>query len=328
MDLSLIQKDILVTLITLYHRHSQPVKGEDIAEVIHRNPGTIRNQMQALKTLELVDGVPGPKGGYNPTMKAYQELNISQSGQDVQVPIARNGVLLPELSATEVDLTTLCHPDVCHAVVRIMGSVRQFQNGDEITVGPTPVNKLLIRGEIFGKDERNGALMISISEMISLPKKPVRAYMSHPLHVVPATATLEDAVRLFAEEQINGAPVMDGTTMQGIVTVTDVVVTSLEDGATVLLSDPPLSLFPQPTARASTAAPPASVSAALDVGLPKGMRSHFLCRDARSRTRKAAAQTLGRGRQAAIILMSSPLRYISAALGGRGAVPGAGGATE
>jgi len=223
MDLSLIQKDILVTLITLYHRHSQPVKGEDIAEVIHRNPGTIRNQMQALKTLELVDGVPGPKGGYNPTMKAYQELNISQSGQDVQVPIARNGVLLPELSATEVDLTTLCHPDVCHAVVRIMGSVRQFQNGDEITVGPTPVNKLLIRGEIFGKDERNGALMISISEMISLPKKPVRAYMSHPLHVVPATATLEDAVRLFAEEQINGAPVMDGTTMQGIVTVTDVV---------------------------------------------------------------------------------------------------------
>ncbi|HOT94358.1 MAG TPA: CBS domain-containing protein [Methanoregulaceae archaeon] len=223
MDLSLIQKDILVTLITLYHRHSQPVKGEDIAEVIHRNPGTIRNQMQALKTLELVDGVPGPKGGYNPTMKAYQELNISQSGQEVQVPIARNGVLLPEISATEVDLTTLCHPDVCHAVVRIMGSVRQFQNGDEITVGPTPVNKLLIRGEIFGKDERNGALMISISEMISLPKKPVRAYMSHPLHVVPATATLEDAVRLFAGAQINGAPVMDGTTMQGIVTVTDVV---------------------------------------------------------------------------------------------------------
>jgi hypothetical protein len=65
-----------------------------------------------------------------------------------------------------------------------------------------------------------------------------------------------------------------------VVTVTDVVVTSLEEGATVLLSDPPLSLFPQPTARASTAAPPASVSAALDVGLPKGMRSHFLCRDA------------------------------------------------
>lgn len=223
MDLSLIQKDILITLITLYHRDSRPIKGEDIAEVIQRNPGTIRNQMQALKALKLVDRVPGPKGGYNPTTKAYQELNISQSGGDAEVPIARNGEPLPGLGATEVDLTTLCHPDVCHAVVRIMGSVKQFETGDEITVGPTPVNKLLVRGEIFGKDEVEGALMISISEMISLPKKPVRDYMSHPLIVVPGEATLDDAIRLFAGEQINGAPVMDGTTMRGIVTVTDVI---------------------------------------------------------------------------------------------------------
>ncbi len=69
MDLSLIQKDILITLITLYHQHSRPIKGEDIAEVIQRNPGTIRNQMQALKALELVDGVPGPKGGTTPPQR-------------------------------------------------------------------------------------------------------------------------------------------------------------------------------------------------------------------------------------------------------------------
>ena len=46
----------LVTLITLYHQHSRPIKGEDIAEVIQRNPGTIRNQMQALKAI----GYDGP----------------------------------------------------------------------------------------------------------------------------------------------------------------------------------------------------------------------------------------------------------------------------
>jgi len=229
MDLSLIQKDILITLITLYHQHSRPIKGEDIAEVIQRNPGTIRNQMQALKALELVDGVPGPKGGYNPTAKAYHELNISQSGADAQVPLARNGVPLAGLGATEIDFTTLCHPDVCHAVVRIMGSVKLFEIGDEITVGPTPVNKLLLRGEVFGKDEVQGALIISISEMISLPKKPVRDYMSHPLRVVPASAALEDAIRLFAGAQINGAPVMDGESMCGILTVSDVV-RALADG--------------------------------------------------------------------------------------------------
>lgn len=223
MDLSLIQKDILITLITLYHQHSRPIKGEDIAEVIQRNPGTIRNQMQALKALELVDGVPGPKGGYNPTAKAYQELNLSQSEEDAEVPVARNGVTVPGVSAREIDFTTLCHPDVCQAVVRLMGSVKPFEIGDELTIGPTPVNKLLLRGEVFGKDEVQGALLVSISEMISLPKKAVRAYMSSPLHVLSIDATIDDAVRLFARAQINGAPVMDGETMRGILTTSDVV---------------------------------------------------------------------------------------------------------
>ena len=223
MDLSLIQKDILITLITLYHQHSRPIKGEDIAEVIQRNPGTIRNQMQALKALELVDGVPGPKGGYNPTAKAYRELNLSQTEEDAEVPVARNGETVPGVSATEIDFTTLCHPDVCQAVVRIMGSVKPFEIGDEIAIGPTPVNKLLLRGEIFGKDEVQGAILLSISEMISLPKKPVRAYMSSPLHVLSIDATVDDAVRLFAREQITGAPIMDGGTMRGILTASDVV---------------------------------------------------------------------------------------------------------
>ena len=40
---------------------------------------------------------------------------------------------------------------------------------------------------------------------------------------MPAASTLEDAIQLFAGAQINGAPVMDGSIMRGIVTVTDVV---------------------------------------------------------------------------------------------------------
>ena len=80
MDLSLIQRDILITLITLYHQHSHSIKGEEIADRIQRNPGTVRNQMQALKAIGLVDGVPGPKGGYIPTALAYNELNLNVSG--------------------------------------------------------------------------------------------------------------------------------------------------------------------------------------------------------------------------------------------------------
>src|SRR5512147_470078 len=91
MDLSLIQKDILITLITLYHQHSHSIKGEDIAEIIQRNPGTVRNQMQALKAIGLVDGVPGPKGGYIPTALAYKELSLNAGEGESDVKISRNG---------------------------------------------------------------------------------------------------------------------------------------------------------------------------------------------------------------------------------------------
>src|SRR5208337_3954754 len=115
MELSLIQKDILITLITLYHQQSHSIKGEEIADMILRNPGTVRNQMQSLKAVGLVDGVPGPKGGYIPTELAYKELNLNQSGADYDVPISRDGVEMKGVHAQEIDFTTLCHPDICHA---------------------------------------------------------------------------------------------------------------------------------------------------------------------------------------------------------------------
>ena len=55
--LTSVQKEILQTLINLYQSsNGKSIKGEDIAEVMARNPGTIRNQMQSLRSLGLVKG--------------------------------------------------------------------------------------------------------------------------------------------------------------------------------------------------------------------------------------------------------------------------------
>ena len=222
MDLSLIQKDILITLITLYHRKSHSIKGEDIADMIQRNPGTVRNQMQSLKAIGLVDGVPGPKGGYVPTSLAYNELNLNVTEGDYDVPISRDGVEVTGAHVQEIDFTTLCHPDICHAVIKLVGSAKIFEIGDQITIGPTPVNKLLIRGEVFGKDETKQSLLIATSEMISLPKKPIKNYMSSPLLVLKSSNTLKDAVILFNHHHIHGAPVIDKKKMMGIITMSDI----------------------------------------------------------------------------------------------------------
>jgi len=222
MDLSLIQRDILITLITLYHQHSHSIKGEEIAERIQRNPGTVRNQMQALKAIRLVDGVPGPKGGYTPTSLAYEELNLRITEGDYDVPISRNGEVLPGVNVQEIDFTTLCHPDICHAVIRLFGSAKLFQIGDKITIGPTPVNKLLIRGEVYGKDEVKQSLLIATSEMISLPKQPIKNYMSSPLKSLRCLDSLKDALILFNHDHIHGAPVIENEVLEGIVTMSDI----------------------------------------------------------------------------------------------------------
>jgi len=222
MDLSLIQRDILITLITLYHQHSHSVKGEEIADRIQRNPGTVRNQMQALKAIGLVDGVPGPKGGYIPTALAYNELNLNVSGTDYDVPISRDGEIVEGANVKEIDFTTLCHPDICHAVIKLRGSAKLFEIGDRITIGPTPVNKLLIRGEVFGKDEVEQSLLIATSEMISLPKQPIRNYMTSPIITLRSLDTLQDALVLFNRKRIHGAPVIEEGILSGIVTMSDI----------------------------------------------------------------------------------------------------------
>jgi predicted transcriptional regulator len=222
MDLSLIQRDILITLITLYHKHSRSVKGEDIADMIQRNPGTVRNQMQALKTIGLVDGVPGPKGGYIPTALAYKELNLNVSEGDYDVSISRDGEIISGATVREIDFTTLCHPDICHAVIKLFGSAKLFEIGDQITIGPTPVNKLLLRGEVFGKDESEQLLLIATTEMISLPKQAIKAYMSSPLKTLTSSNTLRDAIVLFNKNRIHGAPVIDKEKLKGIITMSDI----------------------------------------------------------------------------------------------------------
>jgi predicted transcriptional regulator len=232
MDLSPIQKDILITLITLYHQSSHSIKGEEIADVLKRNPGTVRNQMQALKALGLVDGVPGPKGGYSPTARAYKELNLGDLESQFEVPIFRDGEKVKGVRVAELDFTTLCHPDLCQAMVRIIGSVKLFRVGDMVTIGPTPVNKLVVRGEIYGMDENQQALLFSVSEIISLPKKPIRHYMSAPLLTLSPDATFRDAIRLFNEHRIHGAPVVENGTLAGIVTLSDIA-RGLDEGLTL-----------------------------------------------------------------------------------------------
>ncbi|WP_136589204.1 Rrf2 family transcriptional regulator [Salinigranum halophilum] len=164
-ELTSSQKTILTALINLYRESESAVKGEDIAEEVNRNPGTIRNQMQSLKALQLVEGVPGPKGGYKPTANAYEALDVDQMDEPASVPLFHNDEQVEGVNVDGIDLSSVHHPELCRAEIHVQGSVRDFHEGDNVQVGPTPLSKLVIRGTVDGKDDTNNILILRIDGM-------------------------------------------------------------------------------------------------------------------------------------------------------------------
>jgi len=164
-ELTSSQKSILSALINLYGEEEDAVKGEAIAEEVDRNPGTIRNQMQSLKALQLVEGVPGPKGGYKPTSNAYEALDIQRMDEPARVPIQHESEEVDGVNVDGIDLSSVHHPELCRAEIHVQGSVRDFHEGDSVTVGPTPLSKLLIEGTLDGKDDTANVLILRIDDM-------------------------------------------------------------------------------------------------------------------------------------------------------------------
>lgn len=222
MELTPIQKDILIALINLQREKDRAVKGEEIAEIINRNPGTVRNQMQSLKVLQLVEGVPGPKGGYKATGEAYEALNITAMDNEALVPIYRNGEIVEGATVAEISFTTVRHPDLCHGMIKVLGNIRSFEQGDLVQMGPTPVNRLVVRGEIVGRDDTGNTLVFSINEMISLPKKPVRYYANKNVITINVNNSIKEAATLLSQNNIYGAPVEDNGNIVGTITLKDI----------------------------------------------------------------------------------------------------------
>ena len=228
--LTSVQKEILQTLINLYQSSKgKSIKGEDIAEVMNRNPGTIRNQMQSLRSLGLVKGVPGPRGGYKPTIEAYHSLNISVSEEDFNVPIYKNDERLADISVARIEFTSVPQPGECEAAIKVLGSIKDLNLGDTIRIGPTPVNNLGVMGEIVGRDDMDNILLVDTTTIRSIPKKTVGDIASRDVISFSVNCTVKDAAKKLAYNEIDGAPVMKNGKVVGVFTLSDLVLAIAED---------------------------------------------------------------------------------------------------
>ena len=235
--LTSVQKEILQSLINLYRNADASIKGEEIALIMNRNPGTIRNQMQSLRSLGLVKGVPGPRGGYKPTIKAYHTLNIQASDNQTLVPIFRDGKKVKDITVSQIEFTSITHPGECEAAIKAVGNIKYLDLGDEIRIGPTPVNKLVVDGVVVGRDDMDNILLLDTTAIRSIPKKTVYDVASKDLINLNAKDSIKEAAIVLSNEGIEGAPVIENGHIVGILTLSDIILAIARDNETFKLED-------------------------------------------------------------------------------------------
>lgn len=172
-ELSASQRLILQELVTRYRGSDAPVKGAAIASGVDRNPGTIRNRMQSLKALQLVEGIPGPEGGYRPTAAAFQALSTQDVDEPASVPLSHEGTDVETATVEGITLTSVLHPDNCRAEVELRHvDTERFGEGDAVRVGPTPCSDLRVEGVVEGVDDVHTTLVVAVESMAAPAEPP------------------------------------------------------------------------------------------------------------------------------------------------------------
>jgi predicted transcriptional regulator len=101
------------------------------------------------------------------TGHAYDVLKLDGTDDTVIVPVVRNKAVVPGVSASEILFSKVAKSNECDGAVRIIGNIRDFQMGGDIQVGPTPVNKLYLRGTMAGRDDVMSRILLKVVEIIS-----------------------------------------------------------------------------------------------------------------------------------------------------------------
>jgi predicted transcriptional regulator len=223
MELTVVQKEILQELIAIYEEKNKPVKGTEIAVRLNRNPGTIRNQMQALRALNLVDGVPGPKGGYVPTGNAYRAIGLLCEDKEIVVPIYKGDERVEGVYVEKIIFDTVAHEKSCSSMIHIKGDTKLFSAGDIVKVGPTHHNKIIVFGKVVGRDDINHILLLDVMGVMSIPNITVESIaIKDGLIWLKIDTPIREASKIFCEKNINGAPVIDNGKLVGMITLHDI----------------------------------------------------------------------------------------------------------
>ena len=228
-QLSPTQREILLAIIDLYEREKKLVKSKEIADVIGKDEGTVRNVISSLKALGLLESKPGPNGGYVPTLKAY-EFTKASTYLPQQVILYRDDIET-NIKVFSIELLDITNPQGTRVLLRVSGDMRSLRLGDLVKVGPLPNSRLMIEGRVTHMDVDRKELLLDVTRMVSIPKIKVGDMIRNKkVIVLKPEYTLKDAAKILYSEGIRGAPVVDEAgKVIGILTTADIMKALFEE---------------------------------------------------------------------------------------------------
>ncbi|WP_049927237.1 Rrf2 family transcriptional regulator [Halopiger goleimassiliensis] len=163
-ELTSSQHRILTVLINRYQAEDSPIPAKSIASEVDREPRTVRNQMSSLKDLGLVEGIPGPAGGYEPTSTAFDILDREAIDDPETAVLAREFDRVDAI-VDEISFPNVHHPEACRARIRFQQSIRDFDEGDAIAIGAMPDAELLLAGEIEAIETTRNQIILDVARI-------------------------------------------------------------------------------------------------------------------------------------------------------------------
>ncbi|MEB3779266.1 MAG: CBS domain-containing protein [Desulfurococcales archaeon] len=233
--LTSVQREVLETLVNLYKEKGRMIKSKEVASILGKDEGTVRNIIMWLKSMGLVESRTGPAGGYVPTLKAYEALGTTTmiptiTGYGVVVVKKPEGEL--KLSAIQLEILGLFSMENAKAVVRATGNLFAVSEGDKVRIESIPHKRLVIEGYVEKKDIHAGEMMVAIQRLVVIPDEKVSSIATKKLITIPEDASLREAASILYKHGIRGAPVTASNgKVIGFITTTDVamVVANNED---------------------------------------------------------------------------------------------------
>ncbi|MDM7274977.1 MAG: CBS domain-containing protein [Thermoprotei archaeon] len=221
-----VHREVLEALVKLYEQNRRMVKSKEVAKILNKDEGTVRNVIMWLKSMGYVESRTGPAGGYIPTLKAYEVLRgvapqILEPGYGVVIVFRDSEDI--RMSAVSMEIMGLFSSEPAKALVKVVGDLTMIEEGLRARIESLPKKRLVVDGVIRKRDLNANELLIEIQKMSVIPGEYVSNVGSKKLITIKSSSSVREASRILYTNGIRGAPIVDEeNNIVGFITTTDI----------------------------------------------------------------------------------------------------------